>query len=135
MPISTLSVFVYGTLQPRGYYWSQFCEGKVSEVIPAQIKGKLFDLGLGYPGARFDRNGWVKGYLLEFKHKKDFLRVDYLEGFEPDRLPELNEYNRLIVPIFDLDENLLGSAWAYEITPKYLEASEVAPVEAGMWPA
>ena len=52
MSEAVYKVFVYGTLKPGGHYWPQFCEGKVSEVLPAKVQGKLYDLHVGYPGVR-----------------------------------------------------------------------------------
>ena len=112
-----LAVFVYGTLKPGGHYWPEFCKGKLAaEPVAAKIRGALYDLHVGYPGLLLKDAGWVQGYVLEFKTEKDFLRLDYLEGYLPERSESQNEYNRLKVPCFAVDGQALGEVWAYEMT-------------------
>ena len=91
------TVFVYGTLKPGGHYWPRFCEGKVSQTVPAKIRGSLFDLGVGYPGLMLNDFGWVHGFLLTLPHEADFFQLDVLEGYKADRAASQNDYIRLKV--------------------------------------
>lgn len=129
-----IKVFVYGTLKPGGRYWPEFCEGKVAALTPAKICGELYDLHVGYPGLLLKGDNWVLGYVLEFRNETDFLRLDYLEGYVPNRPESQNEYNRLRVPCFDLKGNALSEAWAYEMTATTAERHGGTLIESGDWP-
>lgn len=134
MSLSNLSVFVYGTLKPGGRYWREFCEGKVDEPIPTQIRGELYNLHLGYPGLRLEGDNWVKGYIMNFKTEQDFLRLDDLEGYESGRSYSENEYIRKRIPVFSVKGEPLGEVWAYEITEDVLARCEGTPISGGDWP-
>lgn len=133
MNLSDLSVFVYGTLKPGGRYWPEFCEGKVGKPIPARIRGKLYDLHLGYPGLLLKDTGWVRGHVLSFNTEKDFLRLDYLEGYAPDRTYLENEYIRKRVPAYSTEGDPLGEVWAYEITDHVMERCKGTLIVDGDW--
>lgn len=148
MMLSDLSVFVYGTLKPGGQYWPEFCEGKVGEPIPAKIRGELYDLHVGYPGLRLFPKGrglsgdcalpeemWVQGYILTFRTEEGFLRLDELEGYEPDRPYSENEYTRLKVPCYSPEGEPLGETWTYEMTAATMERHKGTLIEGGNWPA
>jgi gamma-glutamylcyclotransferase (GGCT)/AIG2-like uncharacterized protein YtfP len=134
MRLSHLSVFVYGTLKPGGHYWPEFCEGKLVDHLPAKIRGTLYDLHVGYPGLRLTGDGWVQGYILTFRLKKDFLRLDYLEGYDANRPYSENEYIRLKVACFTDDGTDLGETWAYEITEPTLTRLKGTLITDGDWP-
>lgn len=135
MPLTDLTVFVYGTLQPGGRYWPEFCAGKlVDEPVPAKIRGALYALHLGYPGLRRQGKGWVQGYLLSFASKANFLRLDMLEGYDPLRAYSENEYIRLKVPAFSHQGEPLGEVWTYEITETILTRCRGTLLPAGKWP-
>lgn len=135
MSEAVYKVFVYGTLKPGGHYWPQFCEGKVSEVLPAKVQGKLYDLHVGYPGVRFGGATWVQGYLLSIPSEADFLQLDVLEGFVPGRDPSKNEYDRRIIPCFAPDGSLLqAETWAYEMSEARITQMGGTQIEDGNWP-
>lgn len=134
MSESALSVFVYGTLKPGGHYWPQFCEGKVSSIVPAKVSGTLYDLHLGYPGLRLEGDDWVQGFILTFERQIDFDRVDELEGYLPHRPESQNEYTRLKVQCFSPEEQSLGSVWGYEVTPHLLRQCKGTRLVDGNWP-
>ena len=135
MSHSDLRVFVYGTLKPGGHYWPEFCQGKLSaEPLPAKIKGSLYDLGIGYPGLLLNSDQWVQGFILEFATESDFLRLDYLEGYAPDRPESENEYNRLKVPCFSPEDKVIGAVWAYEMTARTSARYQGILIEDGNWP-
>jgi len=132
--LSDQSVFVYGTLKPGGHYWPQFCEGKVSDVVPAKIRGELYDLHVGYPGVFLRGDGWIQGTVLTFPRTRDFEQLDVLEGFEPRRTAEENEYLRLRVDCFSPEGEPLGQVWAYEMTEATFQRFSGMRIEDGHWP-
>jgi len=128
------SVFVYGTLKPGGRYWPRFCEGKVSAVVPARIRGELYDLGVGYPACLRRGEGWVEGFVLTFPRSEDFARVDWLEGYSPTRPPEENEYQRIKAATFGPDGEPLGRVWAYEMSEAAIRRHGGVRIADGNWP-
>jgi len=134
MPRSEFSAFVYGTLKPGGHYWPEFCEGKVTQVSPAKIRGELYDLHVGYPGMLLNGDSWVQGCILEFASEADFLRLDYLEGYEHGRPESENEYNRLKVDCYSPEGEPLGQVWAYEMTSTTMERCRGTRIADGNWP-
>ncbi len=132
--ISDRKIFVYGTLKPGGHYWSEFCAGKLAaEPVAAKIRGALYDLHVGYPGLLLNSDTWVQGYVLEFKHEADFLRVDYLEGYVPGRAESENDYNRLRVPCFSSDGEARGEVWTYEMTVSTMAQHKGTLIASGNW--
>lgn len=127
-------VFVYGTLQPGGLYWQSYCAGRVRSVSAARIHGKLYDLHIGYPGLRLEGEGWVKGCLLELPKPEDLARIDQLEGYDPARSEAANEYIRRRVACFDSFGEILGEAWAYEVSKAELSRCSGTWIESGVWP-
>jgi gamma-glutamylcyclotransferase (GGCT)/AIG2-like uncharacterized protein YtfP len=134
MAFPELSVFVYGTLKPGGRYWQRFCEGKVCGHLPARIRGELYDLGCGYPGAVFNQSGWIAGVVLEFKSVENFRAVDDLEGYKPGDPLHINEYERRKVSCFNPKAALLGAVWAYEVNPHFLNQCDARLLPDGEWP-
>jgi gamma-glutamylcyclotransferase (GGCT)/AIG2-like uncharacterized protein YtfP len=134
MENSSFQVFVYGTLKPGGFYWPHFCEGKVSSATPAKIYGELYDLHVGYPGVFMRGTSWVHGYILSFRELKDFKQLDVLEGYEPNRPLEANEYVRLQVECFNTEGKALGKVWAYQMTEATYKEFSGTRIDAGVWP-
>lgn len=134
MAFSALAVFVYGSLKPGGHYWSQFCAGKVSAPIVAKVRGEIYDLGCGYPGAIFNNANWITGVVLTFNNEADFKSIDHLEGYNPAQISEKNDYERLQVECFTLKGISLGLVWAYAVNPHYLAAKEAKLLPLGDWP-
>jgi gamma-glutamylcyclotransferase (GGCT)/AIG2-like uncharacterized protein YtfP len=130
----SFKVFAYGTLKPGGHYWPEFCEGKVISQHSAKIRGQLYDLHVGYPGLLLRKDGWVHGYILEFGKNRDLDCLDYLEGYAPNRPESQNEYNRLTVTCYDLNEKALGVAWTYEMTAATFAKHQVTRIKSGNWP-
>lgn len=127
-------VFVYGTLQPGGFYWSRFCEGRAEVVGRARVRGHLYDLSVGYPGVWLDGAGWVWGVLLELAGPRVLQAIDGLEGFDPNRPAEQNEYERRRVEAFDEEGNSLGRVWVYGMSPKRIGEMGGCLLEDGIWP-
>ena len=75
-------VFCYGTLLPGEQRWP-FLAPFVLEEKPDQVSGRLYDTGLGYPAALFDRVGIVHGmrFRLESARLSEALALlDEIEG-------------------------------------------------------
>ncbi|MEO1522492.1 MAG: gamma-glutamylcyclotransferase [Cyanobacteria bacterium J06633_2] len=129
-----VKVFVYGTLKPGEFYYSQYCEGHVVETFTAIAYGTLFDLPMGYPAMTLgDRP--VHGVVLCFENAACLSALDELEDYVPGRSPEENEYNRRQVNIFSQDGIPLGSAWTYIMDTAKALALGGAMVSNGTWTA
>jgi gamma-glutamylcyclotransferase (GGCT)/AIG2-like uncharacterized protein YtfP len=88
----TLPVFVYGTLMPHGLYWP-----RISDWIlyweDAEVRGQVFDTGLGYPAAVFRGEAVVTGVLLHFRPDVLDRALDVIDEIED----EGHEYRRIEV--------------------------------------
>jgi gamma-glutamylcyclotransferase (GGCT)/AIG2-like uncharacterized protein YtfP len=127
-----MKVFVYGTLKPGEQNYPTYCEGKAIAVQPAYTYGKLYHLCLGYPAMTIGTEK-VTGYLLTFADESNLIELDELEDFDPQGLPENNEYQREIVPIYDLEDRSLGKAWGYLMNLKKIEAFGGIFLPSGWW--
>ncbi len=127
-------VFVYGTLQPGGFYWGRFCEGRAEVVGRAWIRGSLYDLPVGYPGVWLDGPGRVRGVVLDLAGPQVLRGIDGLEGFDPEGPADENEYERRRVEAFDEADNSLGFVWAYGMSPGKIAEENGSLVENGIWP-
>lgn len=127
-----LRVFVYGTLKPGGFYWPEFCEGKVLRYWRARARGRVFHLPIGYPASVFGGDGWIQGFVLEMADVDAMKGLDVLEGFQPGR-GEKNDYRRLRVEVVNVESSETDEVWSYEMElDKILEAGGT-PVESGDW--
>ena len=129
---STLKVFVYGTLKPGGVNYARYCDRKVKSEIPAYIKGILCHLPVGYP-AMIEGEGKVKGFLLTFNNYNALNALDRLEGYQAQRASNLNEYYRYLVPVYNLENNLIDKAWAYFMTPAKVKQYQGTIITSGYW--
>lgn len=134
MKASDLQVFVYGTLKPGGRYWPRFCEGKVSNLVAAKVRGQLFDLPVGYPALVAGGDDWAWGCVLSFRREADFAEVDRLEGFDPWGPPAENEYQRIKVETFTSEGEALGPVWTYVMDNAKVHRLGGARIEDGDWP-
>ncbi|MDX2212025.1 MAG: gamma-glutamylcyclotransferase [Oculatellaceae cyanobacterium bins.114] len=132
MTSTLLSVFVYGTLKPGGFYYKQYCEGRVVASYEAIALGQLYDLPLGYP-AMTTGNDPVRGYVLEFNQPEVLQDLDELEGYDPQRSPDQNEYERVWVEVFDRDRHSLGFAWTYVMTTEQALSLGGVLLPQGVW--
>lgn len=113
--MSSIDVFVYGTLKPGHRYYQQYCLGKTIHERVAIAYGQLYHLPtFGYPAMTVgvDR---VFGFLLSLTDPEILTQLDDLEGYNPMRLPSQNEYNRIQIEVFDPEtpEISIGWAWVY----------------------
>ena len=114
-----IPLFVYGSLQPGGQYWPDYCEHRVEQLCLASVRGLLYDLPLGYPAmvaVESPESAWVQGYLLWLKSTKDLFKIDQLEGYQTERPVIENEYNRRQIDCYDVHHlHRITQAWAYEM--------------------
>jgi gamma-glutamylcyclotransferase (GGCT)/AIG2-like uncharacterized protein YtfP len=100
------SLFAYGTLLPGEERWHMLAPFVVDEGFADTVQGEVYDTGLGYPAARFDRAGVIHGrtFHLLASSLVDALRVlDEVEGVVD------GEYRRIVVT------TTAGyQAWSYE---------------------
>jgi gamma-glutamylcyclotransferase (GGCT)/AIG2-like uncharacterized protein YtfP len=127
-----MKVFVYGTLKPGEQNYPAYCEGKAIVVQPAYTYGKLYHLCLGYPGMTVGTEK-VQGYLLTFADESNLVELDELETFDPQGLPENNEYQREMIPIYDLEDRYLGQAWGYLMDLEKIETFQGVFIPSGWW--
>ncbi|NEO26745.1 MAG: gamma-glutamylcyclotransferase [Kamptonema sp. SIO4C4] len=127
-----LSVFVYGTLKPGEVNYPRYCAGKVLEQQAAFTWGELYDLILGYPGMTAGEEK-VQGTLLKFADDSPLSQLDQLEGYHPHRPAAENEYQRYQVPVYDLQANPLGEAWAYFMSLERIKKYQGQKIASGWW--
>lgn len=130
--MDNLKIFVYGTLKPGETNYQRYCAGKVVEAKRAIAFGQLFDLPLGYPAMTLGDSP-VQGFLLTFADPTVLSILDELEDYDPQRLPEENEYYRQEIDIYSPTGQALGLAWVYLMTSKQVQYLEGIPIPSGWW--
>ncbi|WOO40013.1 gamma-glutamylcyclotransferase family protein [Rubellicoccus peritrichatus] len=129
-----IRVFVYGTLKPGGHYWDRFCEGKVTDATEAKVRGKLYDLPVGYPAMTESTNEWCYGHVLTLKNQSALDGLDYLEGYIPGRKESENEYQRITVEAFNKLSEPLGKVWCYVMLSDIIYKQHGSFIPSGVWP-
>ena len=129
-----INVFVYGTLKPGETNYDFYCAEKVRAQSPAYTKGNLYSLPLGYPAMTVGKNR-VKGVLLTFDSANILESLDRLEAYQKNRPSELNEYDRLLVPVYSFDDKTLGQAWCYFMSIKKVKQYQGTIIPSGWWEA
>jgi len=132
MRTNTLRVFVYGTLKPGEVNYNLYCADKIVEEKKAITFGQLFALPVGYP-AMIPGESLVQGCLLTFADPAMLTILDALEGYEPYRAPDQNEYNRQQIRVYDLTRKTLGLAWVYLMTSEQIKRFQGVPIVSGCW--
>jgi gamma-glutamylcyclotransferase (GGCT)/AIG2-like uncharacterized protein YtfP len=127
-----MRVFVYGTLKPGQVNYERYCGDHMLRSVSAQVKGKLFELSLGYPGMISGKT-WVQGYLLDFANESALAALDDLEDYQPHRPETQNEYQRREVEVFDVSGRSLGFAWAYFMTLQKVQQYNGRWLTSGQW--
>ncbi len=94
--------------------------------------GQLFDLPLGYPGMMLGENT-VQGFVLTFAEPAILSLLDELEDYNPNRIPEQNEYNRQQIEIYDPTGQALGVAWVYLMTLEQIQRLGGVLIPSGWW--
>ncbi|BAZ45287.1 AIG2 family protein [Chondrocystis sp. NIES-4102] len=131
LQLSSLKVFVYGTLKPGEVNYPIYCGGKVKSQRTVYTYGNLYSLSLGYPAMTVGNNK-VKGILLTFAESEILKGLDQLEDYQEERDNDLNLYYRNLIPIY-IDDQLLGEAWAYFMTAEKVKQYHGTLVESGWW--
>lgn len=128
-----IKVFVYGTLKPGECNYPRYCEGKAIEAEEAIAFGQLFHLcELGYPGMILGE-GRVRGVVLSFTDPNIFQSMDVLEGYDPNRPPEKNEYNREQIEAYTVTGISMGLVWTYIMTPQRVKLRGGVFLPEGIW--
>ena len=130
--MNKIDVFVYGTLKPGERNYLNYCEGKTIKETKAYTWGELYHLSLGYP-AMTEGNKKIEGYLLTFADANILTSLDVLEDYARARSPELNQYYRQQVPVYNLTDDFLGSAWVYLMSLEKIKQLRGIPLNCGSW--
>jgi len=124
-------LFAYGTLKPGERAFDQLCQPFVLATQTAQAKGRLYHLPFGYPAMTLE-SGWVQGVLLTFSSTEYLHLIDAFEEYYPER-PRDSEYQRCFHPIYDVNQQILGSAWAYTMDRDRVLALKGQWLPQGYW--
>ncbi|MDJ0632953.1 MAG: gamma-glutamylcyclotransferase [Xenococcaceae cyanobacterium MO_188.B29] len=130
--IEKTNVFVYGTLKPGERNYLRYCAGKTIRETQAYVKGQLYHLSLGYP-ALTEGDKKIEGYLLTFANNSILTSLDELEDYHPDRSPELNEYYRQQVLVYNLADDFLEKAWIYLMNLAKIEKLQGTLLNSRYW--
>ena len=130
--LSTLDVFVYGTLQPGEVNYSAYCGAKVVSQIPVYTRGNLYALPIGYP-AMSEGENQVHGVLLRFNDFSILASLDRLEDYHEQRTSELNEYYRQLASVYNYSDRLIGQAWAYYMAIARIKQHQGKKIASGCW--
>jgi gamma-glutamylcyclotransferase (GGCT)/AIG2-like uncharacterized protein YtfP len=129
---STLDVFVYGTLKPGEANFSAYCEGKVIAQTPCYAWGELYALPVGYPAMTEGKNK-VQGMLLSFGDRQILESLDELEGYQSQRVGDVNEYYRAFIAVYSLGDRLLRHGWLYYMTLAKVKQYRGIKLTSGIW--
>jgi len=142
--LSELWTFVYGTLKPGGRYHPRYCEDYLTEAVPALVRGYLYDFPqLGYPALtlpdKAQRDSWVSGYVLKFSQPPAICteilqRLDRLEGYDPRKTAQENDYERCQLQTFSLEQQPLRTVWGYVMTAEQVRSLKGIYLPTGNWP-
>jgi gamma-glutamylcyclotransferase (GGCT)/AIG2-like uncharacterized protein YtfP len=130
--MDALQLFVYGTLKPGEANYDLYCGDRVLSAQKVYTWGELYHLSLGYPGLTVgDRK--VYGILLRFRDDSVLEQIDRLEGYDPSRPPEENEYQRCRLPLFDLSDRFYTEAWGYRMATSKVHQYRGVLILSGWW--
>ena len=114
-------LFVYGTLRPGEQRWPYLAPFVDDEGHDDVVPGALYDTGRGYPAARFDHCGTIRGRVYP-------LRVDRLD----ECLQLLDEVEAAVLDLFRrvaITTSTGVGAWAYE----YCGETQLPEIVSGSW--
>lgn len=127
-----MKVFVYGTLKPQEINYRLYCAGKTIQEQKCWTYGEIYSLSLGYPGMIKSKNR-VQGYLLTFADSSPLKKLDQLEGYQENREPHLNEYQREKVMVYDYHNSPIDEAWTYFMTKQKIDYYQGILISSGEW--
>ena len=130
--MNKIDVFVYGTLKPGESNYLNYCAGKTIKETQAYTWGELYHLSLGYP-AMTEGKRKIEGYLFTFADANILASLDKLEDYHPERPPDLSEYYRQQVSVYNLADDFLGLAWTYLMNLNKIKQLKGIPVNSGSW--
>ena len=139
--VSSVRVFVYGTLKPGEENYSRHFMDKMAvntgnipenQLLPAYALGQLFDLAVGYPGMAAGSSS-VYGYVLNFDEPSILSELDELEDYVPYRDPSQNLYNRYLIEVFHPQGQGIGLAWAYFMSLDRIKSLKGVLLPNGWW--
>lgn len=132
--MTLLRLFVYGTLKPGYQPHDALCRPWLHDHQPALVRGRIYHLPMGYPGMTAEE-GWVQGELLIFDDPPTSVlaRLDAFEGYNPNLPAPSNAYNRQEIPVYNLNHQPLGTAWAYIMSTEYVRQVNGEWLPEGVW--
>lgn len=122
-------LFVYGSLMRNEENHHFLKEMKAKFVTKGEVKGKLYDLGVGFP-ALTEEEGYVYGELYEIDEASISL-LDQLEGYDSER-EEDSLYVRKKVVIRSFSKQNY-QAEVYYMSQKKLKEFFAVYLEGGRW--
>ncbi len=75
----------------------------------------------------------VQGFVLCFTDPAVLSILDALEDYDPNRMPEQNEYNRKRIETYNPQGESLGLAWVYLMTFEQVQRLGGVLVPSGCW--
>jgi gamma-glutamylcyclotransferase (GGCT)/AIG2-like uncharacterized protein YtfP len=114
-------LFVYGTLRPGQLRWPFLEPFVTDEGHDESVAGTLYDTGHGYPAARFEGSGTIRGRIFALRHER-----------LSEALAVLDEVEGAVLDLFDRVAVTTVSgreAWAYQLNG----ASPFVEIASGDW--
>ena len=131
-PYAGYPVLVYGTLRsgmPNDRLWRGAGARSIRAILPG---ARLYDLPYGFPAVVLLDDGEsagepvVHGELVTCEDMPELIRaLDRLEGYDPDRPPERNHYQRVLVEV-EVPSGERLPAWIYVYTADRLDSIDRA---------
>jgi gamma-glutamylcyclotransferase (GGCT)/AIG2-like uncharacterized protein YtfP len=76
----------------------------------------------------------VYGYVLTFVDETSLQILDQLETYDPQSALQDNEYDRRLIPIYDLESgHFLEQVWGYVMRPEKVQELEGIVLPSGWW--
>lgn len=114
-PTEEKKIFVYGSLREGFFNYDKYLKGKVSNITPAIVKGKLYHLShKGYP-ALLEGEDSIWGEIMTLNDfYRDIVPMDEMEGYISSEDTSLNEYTRTIMKVKNLSTNDYEECYVYK---------------------
>ncbi len=122
-------LFVYGSLMKNQENYFLFKVGRAKFVAKGYIKGRLYDLGVGFPAAA-EEEGEIYGELYEVSEEL-LSDIDELEGYYIDH-PKDSLYIRKTVSVRAFSKEIY-EAEVYYMSLDKLKGFFTVAIEGGRW--